>query len=77
MIPSTFGRMWRKMIRRSPAPVVRAASTNSRFRIVSTSPRTMRAIVSHCTMPRPTKTGSAEPRAAEAKSSVMRMTRNM
>ncbi len=41
---SEFGRMWRRMIRTSLAPIARAASTNSRSRSESVVLRAMRAI---------------------------------
>ena len=46
MTPIEFGTRWRTMIRHPPAPIIRAAWTNSRVRSVSTSPRTSRALVS-------------------------------
>ena len=42
------------MIQRGLAPSARLASTNARVRSDKTCPRTMRAIVSHDTAPRPT-----------------------
>jgi hypothetical protein len=57
----------------SPAPSARAASTNVWCLSDSTWPRTMRAMVSHCTSPSATNsmTGCAE------KNTSSRMTRKM
>ena len=43
--PIVFGSMWRSMIRRSPAPAARAASTYSFSRSDRKTPRTIRAMV--------------------------------
>ena len=40
---TTLGSTWRNMMRVSPAPAARVASTNSRPRRASVSPRTRRA----------------------------------
>ena len=52
--PKIFGMMCRARIRTGPPPSARLASTKARVRNDSTCPRTMRAIVSHDTAPRPT-----------------------
>ena len=52
--PKMFGMMWRAKIQCGFAPSARLASTNARVRSDKTCPRTMRAIVSHETAPRPT-----------------------
>ena len=52
--PKMFGMMCRARIRTGPPPSARLASTNARVRSDSTCPRTMRAMVSHDTAPRPT-----------------------
>ena len=56
--PRVLGMMCRARMRAGPAPNARLASTNGRWRSESTCPRTMRAIVSHETAPRPKKRNS-------------------
>src|SRR5262245_6266027 len=75
--PRQLGRTCRNRMRASEAPSARAASTKSRPRSASTSPRTIRAMPSHCTRPSATNTGRARPRAVSENSNITRMTRNM
>ncbi|MOA06615.1 hypothetical protein D3C78_1262650 [compost metagenome] len=48
---STFGRIWRRMMRYSRMPLDFAAMMNSWLLIVSTSPRTMRAVCIQLVIP--------------------------
>ena len=58
--PSRFGMTWRRMMRRAGTPIATAASTNSRFLMLSVCPRAIRAMSSQLMRPMPTKSISIE-----------------
>ncbi len=71
--PSTLGTTWRTMITGVRTPQARAASMNSWRFTESVWPRTMRAMVSHCTAPSAMKIMKM----LRPNTTISRMTKNM